>query len=193
MQTQLLLKGIIVKDDWDYIRRNLVYEFQQNSFYIELKEQELLTTRITALTQAAPFAGVYFSYEQLMRDILKYDDDKIKEVLGQIEIEKGQVRVPFDQLAGVVAQEQMMDYQMDQQGQAEMQQAGMEQDNLNLQHKLDVRAQRDAARNDIELKKIENRGTHQQLTKQIALKQADTKLQVAKIRAAAFIKAKKKT
>lgn len=111
--TQLVLKGIMRKDEWDSIKNNVFYDFLKDSYFQELKEMEVFRDRISLLESADNFVGKYFSKEQLFKDVLWYDDEKIKEVQKQIakESKDPNAYAPTDmQLAqGMLPPDQVLD------------------------------------------------------------------------------------
>tara|TARA_B100000424_G_scaffold131871_1_gene100048 strand:- start:957 stop:2453 length:1497 start_codon:yes stop_codon:yes gene_type:complete len=89
LKTQLLLKGIIASEDWDLMQEHIQYDFLQDGHFAELKDAELLNDRINTLSAAEGYVGTFFSKEYVMRKILKFTDDEMKEISKQIENEGG--------------------------------------------------------------------------------------------------------
>lgn len=89
LKVQLLLRGVIVEDEWESIKQYIKFIFAQNSYFSELKETEILRERIATLTEMSPFVGVYFSMVHIKRDILKQTDDDIKMMTAEMESEVG--------------------------------------------------------------------------------------------------------
>ncbi len=88
MKTQLLLKGVMTKDDWEYIHQSIRFNFRKDSYFTESKENETLNTRLGILTAADPFMGKYFSREFLMKKVLRMSNDEIDDIIEQIASEK---------------------------------------------------------------------------------------------------------
>jgi hypothetical protein len=87
LKTQLILKGIITEEDWDKIKDDLYYEFAQDAYYAESKEQEILRSRVEQLNGMAPFIGTLFSKGYVQREVLKLDDEEIKKIESEIKTE----------------------------------------------------------------------------------------------------------
>tara|TARA_Y100001963_G_scaffold77957_1_gene108036 strand:- start:1268 stop:2782 length:1515 start_codon:yes stop_codon:yes gene_type:complete len=87
LKTQLLLKGVIASEDWDMMQEHIQYDFLMDGHFAELKEAELLNDRINTLSAAEGYVGTFFSKAYVMRKILKFTDDEVKEIASQIEAE----------------------------------------------------------------------------------------------------------
>ena len=90
LKTQLILKGIITEEDWTKIREFIIYDFQDDNHFSELKDMEILKERIDALNSVNEFVGTYYSVEYIRRYILRQSDTEIEEIDKQIEDEKKQ-------------------------------------------------------------------------------------------------------
>jgi len=88
LKTQLILKGIITIEDWDKIKEFIVYDFQDDNHFFELKDMELMKERIDTLNAVNEFVGTYYSVEYVRRYILQQSDTEIEAIDKQIEDEK---------------------------------------------------------------------------------------------------------
>ena len=84
LRVQLVTKGIIRVDEWDDIKQNIQFDYQQDNYFTELKENEMLMQRIATLQQIFPFVGTYYSQEWVKKNVLQMSDEDIKEISGQI-------------------------------------------------------------------------------------------------------------
>jgi rubrerythrin len=84
LKTQLLLKGVITKDDWEMVKTSIRFEFRKDSYFTEAKENEILNSRITLLSAADPYLGKYFSKSYLQKKVLRMFDEEIEEILVDI-------------------------------------------------------------------------------------------------------------
>ena len=57
LKTQLLLKGIIAAEDWPGIQEHVQYDFLQDGHFAEMKDAELLESRISALDSIQSYIG----------------------------------------------------------------------------------------------------------------------------------------
>lgn len=99
LKTQCVLKGIITPEDWDEIKENIIYDFNDDNHFFELKDAELLDSRINQLNTITEYVGTYFSVEWVRKNILKQTQDEIDTIDKQIEQEKAAGEV--DQEAGM--------------------------------------------------------------------------------------------
>ena len=67
-------------EEFNDIRRNIKYDFKQDNYFTELKENEILTERINTVNLLDPFVGKYFSEDWVKRNVLKQSEDDIQEL-----------------------------------------------------------------------------------------------------------------
>ena len=84
LKTQLVLKGIIVEDDWPSIEENIYVDYQKDNYFSELKEFEILRDRFEILSQMDEYVGKYYSKEWVRKNILQQDDIEIERQNQQI-------------------------------------------------------------------------------------------------------------
>jgi hypothetical protein len=129
LKVQLVAKNIIKYEEWDDIRYGIRFDFLEDNHYSELKDAELLTQRITLLTQIEPFLGRFFSDQWVKSNLLRMTDDEIANMDKEIE-DSLQSNVAFAQNKGeqqLAQQQPTMEFQADQQAQQMQQQAAMQQ------------------------------------------------------------------
>jgi len=88
LKTQLLLKKVITYDDWHEIKNSINFDFNTDSYFAELKETEILTSRLEVLAEIDQYVGKYYSLLDVKRDVLKQSDEQIKETQDQINKEE---------------------------------------------------------------------------------------------------------
>ena len=88
LKTQLILKGIIAPEEWDTIGQRIYYSFLQDGFFAELKNSEIMRERISLVREMEGYVGKYFSNEYVRKNILKQNEQEIKELDKQIETEQ---------------------------------------------------------------------------------------------------------
>ena len=98
LKTQLLLKGIVTPEDWDLLKESIIYDFNDDNHFFELKDAEIFTNRINSLQVVTEYIGTYFSKEWIRKQVLHQTDDEIEEIDAQIEAEKADGDV--DPMAG---------------------------------------------------------------------------------------------
>ena len=91
LRTQLILKNIVTPEDWSQMEDHIQYDFLYDNQFAELKESEMLQSRLGNLAQIEPYIGKYYSTEYVRKRVLQQTDSEIEEIDMQIEdeIEKG--------------------------------------------------------------------------------------------------------
>jgi hypothetical protein len=134
LRVQCVLKGICTNDEFEEFKEYIHYDFMKDNNFSELKEAELMTNRLSLLGAVDPYTGRYFSQKWIQQNVLRLTDDDIEEMQKQIEQEKKDgLGLPVS-VTNDVAQQQMMSQvpgqpqnPTDQQHQADMQQAQLDQ------------------------------------------------------------------
>jgi len=84
LKKQLVMKGIIVDEDWDSWKNDIVVDYKRDNHFSELKDAELLQNRLQTLDNMQQYVGEYFSKEWVMKNVLQFDDDDIQNMTDQI-------------------------------------------------------------------------------------------------------------
>lgn len=87
LETQLVLKGICSKEEWQKFREDIYYDYKKDNNFEELKEAELLRERLNTLTTIDPFVGRYYSQLWVKKNILRLTDEEIEKMDQEIESE----------------------------------------------------------------------------------------------------------
>ena len=88
LEKQLILKKIITQADWNKWQSDISISYSKDNYFAELKDAEILSERMNSLSTVENYIGNYISREWTMKNILKMNDDEIKEMEAQIEKEK---------------------------------------------------------------------------------------------------------
>ena len=88
LKKQLLIKQIITEEDWEEWKSDIVVDYVRDNHFTELQEAEMLRDRLASLDQMGQYIGQYFSKEWVMKNVLQFDDDDIKQMKKEIEAEK---------------------------------------------------------------------------------------------------------
>ena len=87
LEKQLILKGVIAKEDWEKISEQISYKYEEDSHYREVKESEMMAGRLNLLRDAEDQIGKFVSKEWVRKNILKQTDEDIDELDKQIKKE----------------------------------------------------------------------------------------------------------
>ena len=88
LKTQLLLKGIITKDDWKGWKESISFDFIEDNYFSELKQSEMIRERFGMLSDIEESIGKYVSHAWVVKNILRFSDEEMEELEKQIEDEK---------------------------------------------------------------------------------------------------------
>jgi hypothetical protein len=87
LEKQLVLKGVCTKEEWNEFKENIYYDYIKDNNFTELRDAELLTSRVQTLAAVDPYVGRYYSAEWVRKHILQQTDDDIKTIDQQIKQE----------------------------------------------------------------------------------------------------------
>ena len=87
LRTQLILRGVMKKQDWESISQDISFKFKTESYFHELKETEMLKERMEILRDMDDVVGKYYSVEWGRKNVLKQTDEEIKEMDKQMKSE----------------------------------------------------------------------------------------------------------
>lgn len=87
MERQLALKGVCTIEEWNQFKQDIFYQYHEDNNFAELKETEILMNRMNTLNAVQPFMGIFFSKDWVWKNILRMDEDEIKEMKEQMEEE----------------------------------------------------------------------------------------------------------
>ena len=78
LKTQILASKICTAEDWEFELNNIRISYNTDSYYEEIKEQEILQGRIDLAQSMKDGIGSFWSNEYVMRHALKMTDEEIK-------------------------------------------------------------------------------------------------------------------
>ena len=110
LEIQLLLKGVMTREEWKEFKNDIKYDFQRDNYYAEIKEQDMMNNRLAVLGVVDAYAGKYYSVEWIRRNILRQNEDEMKEIDKQMAAE-GEIQAAAE---AEVNDQQMQQQQMQQ-------------------------------------------------------------------------------
>ena len=100
LKTQLILKGIVSEDDWSTIADYIKYDFIQDGYFSEMKEQEIRQSRLDQAERIfnQQLIGKIFSMDYVLKNVLRMTDLEVEKQREQIkkEIEDGIIKDPYN-------------------------------------------------------------------------------------------------
>ena len=85
LRVQLIAKNILTEDEWKEYSYDFTFDFAKDSYFSELKENEMTMTRLLTLREVDPYMGKFFSKDWVNKNILQMTDDSIKKMKSEME------------------------------------------------------------------------------------------------------------
>jgi len=108
LKKQCLLRGIMTPEDWTKIHQDISVVYSKDSYFTELKENEILNERVNMLNVLGNYNGVFFSTNYIRKNILKQTDEEIAQMNTEMEEDRQkniQQQIQMQQL-GLLDQDQ---------------------------------------------------------------------------------------
>lgn len=121
LKTQVILKGIMTEEDWNRINQDITFTFNRDSYFAELKDNDILRERLDIIAAVTPYIGKFFSGEYVRKYFLKQTDEDILEIDAQInremqkQIEAQEMQQYQQMLAGEQPEEEQQEEPPEQQ------------------------------------------------------------------------------
>ena len=87
LKTQLLLKGVITEKDWKGWKEKIGFDFIEDNYFSELKQNEMVRERFDLLSNVQEHVGKYLSHEWVAKNVLRMSEEDMKDMEAQIEAE----------------------------------------------------------------------------------------------------------
>ena len=87
LRVQLILKGVMSQDDWDRLSPDIRFTFNQDSYFSELKQTEIMKDRLDILAQMEDYVGKYYSTDWIRKNVLQQSEEEIMMIDQQIQKE----------------------------------------------------------------------------------------------------------
>lgn len=88
LMKQLIMKKIITSDDWDKIESNIMYQWEEDSHFAELKKLAMIKERIDVVEEMDQMIERYYSLDYIRRNILMQTEEEAKDLAKQRDEEK---------------------------------------------------------------------------------------------------------
>jgi hypothetical protein len=108
LEIQLLLTGVMTRDEWKEMKDDIKYDFQRDNYYAEIKEQDMLNNRLSVLGIVDAYVGKYYSVEWIRKNVLRQTEDEIKEMNAQMSAEGEVAQSAEDEVMAQEDQKQQM-------------------------------------------------------------------------------------
>lgn len=88
LETQLLLKGVCTRKEWEQMKEEISYDYQSDSHFSELKNAELMKDRLSILSDIDGYVGKYFSINYIRKNVLHQSEEDIKQMDEEMQEDK---------------------------------------------------------------------------------------------------------
>ncbi len=82
LERQVVLKGIMTIEEWKAYSKQITFDFANDGFFKELKDNEIAMARIDTYNGIAPLIGKYYSHSWVRKNILQQTKEDI-DVMNQ--------------------------------------------------------------------------------------------------------------
>ena len=86
--TQLALKGICTKEEWDDFKEYIYYDYKKDNNFTEMRDAEILRERLNLLGAVDPYLGRYFSADYVKKKVLQMTEQDIEEMQKEMDKEQ---------------------------------------------------------------------------------------------------------
>jgi hypothetical protein len=88
LETQLLLKGVCTRKEWQQMKEEISYDFLSDVHFAELKDTEIMKERLALLGEIDQYVGKYFSVNYIRTKVLRQTEDDIEQMDEEMEEDK---------------------------------------------------------------------------------------------------------
>lgn len=92
LKHQVIVKNILTEEDWETNLEKIYVLYNNDSYFEDAKDLEIQNARLSSLDEITPYVGKYVSNNYVMKNILRFTDDEIKDMAVEIEKEKNDPR-----------------------------------------------------------------------------------------------------
>ena len=117
LKTQVILKGIMTEEDWHRISQDIAFVFNQDSYFTELKNNDILRERLDIIAAVTPYIGRFYSEEYVRKNFLRQNEEEMLEINAQMnrellkQIEAQEQQAYQQALTGQIPQEEPQEEQ----------------------------------------------------------------------------------
>ena len=104
LKKQCILKGIMTLSDWENIVQDIRFDFNKDSYFDELKNNEILKEKVEMLGTLSQMSGIFFSDKYIRKTILNQTDEEMQQMDQKMSDER-------EQKAQQAMQQQVMEQQ----------------------------------------------------------------------------------
>lgn len=92
LRVQLIAKQIIRPEEWEDFIYRVRFDYQQDNFFSELKQSEIMNLRLALLSNVDPYVGRYFSSMWIRKNVLMQTEEEIKNMEAEMQFDIQQMQ-----------------------------------------------------------------------------------------------------
>jgi hypothetical protein len=78
----------MTEKDWNDLEQDIRFNWNKDSYFTELKENEIMREKVDMMNIMANYVGQFYSAKWIRKNILKQTEDEIAEINKQIQEEQ---------------------------------------------------------------------------------------------------------
>jgi hypothetical protein len=90
LKKQCILRGIMTLEDWNNIYQDIAINYSKDSYFSDLKENEILREKVDMLNTLGNYTGIFFSTQYIRKNILKQTEEEIAKMNEEMAVERQQ-------------------------------------------------------------------------------------------------------
>jgi len=87
-RTELVLRGVIKDKEWKQLKKDFVWIFVEDNQFVQLKQSEILQSKLNTMQQVDSMVERYFSVEWALTNIMQFTESEINQLKQQREQEQ---------------------------------------------------------------------------------------------------------
>jgi hypothetical protein len=116
LEKQLILRGIISKEEASTIMSQIRFDFMKDGYFTELKEMEIMRERLNMFKEVEDLVGRFYSTKYARLQILKQSEEEIEEMDKEIAEEAAEKKDSPDETEKNTGDEDIDDISLDDEG-----------------------------------------------------------------------------
>ena len=88
LKKQCILRGIMTTEDWNKIYQDIIIVYTKDSYFTEMKENEILKEKVDMLNTLGNYTGIFYSTKYIRKNILGQTEEEIAQMNEEMEVDR---------------------------------------------------------------------------------------------------------
>jgi len=88
LKKQCILRGIMTNEDWNKIYQDIIIVYTKDSYFTEMKENEILKEKVDMLNTLGNYTGIFYSTKYIRKNILGQTEEEIAQMNEEMEVDR---------------------------------------------------------------------------------------------------------